>query len=220
MTLVITITSNLHIQITYSSNEGKYYEFHLNDATQTPFSNGLIIFNSNQILIQNEEMNSNGQTEIQQIRFLNDLLWRPQEFPIYTIQYQKCEYHLVAEVFFALIIKEFINSFNKKFQCDQTVIVIDDSLEFDSIGIERLYKSLDLLNLTHEEIESPFLQKNQIDYKKQKEQLIDILIKKNEFDIYQKEVKELQQQIKLYDISNQISEENKEQLNVLRKKTK
>ena len=165
MTLFLTITDSHHIQLVYTEENGNNHQLHLHDEINSTFSTGLIIFNTNEILILNEEIsskNSDGNDQkYQQIRFLNDFIYQPSEFPLYHITYQQCEYELLAESLLAIIIKEFINSYDKHLIIDQIILLLDDNIQLEQIAIERMYKAFDMINLPHEESESSFLKEKE-----------------------------------------------------------
>ena len=60
--------------------------------------------------------------ENNKIDFIEDLIQNPNEYKLYTIQYQQKEYNVIAEVFIALIICDFVKKAKKEFIIPKTIV--------------------------------------------------------------------------------------------------
>ena len=88
----------------------------VNEEEQEEFITPNILFDMNEILINHQNDKA--------IDFMKEWIEQPTEFKEYTINYQNKEYSVVAEVLFALIIKEYKNKIDKQLIIDETIVSV------------------------------------------------------------------------------------------------
>ena len=89
----------------------------INEEEQEEFITPNILFDMNEILINQQNDKA--------IDFIKEWIEQPNEFKEYKINYQNKEYSVIAEVLFALIIKEYKNKIEKQFIIDETIRKMD-----------------------------------------------------------------------------------------------
>ena len=129
-----------------------------------------ITFNSNTIEI--------GQNDDKFIDFMKNWLENPSVYSTYQILFQGKEYHLLPEVFFAIIINEFKKKVEKHYIIENTVIELPTE---NSKTLQRIKISLDAVGLKNIELEEI-----DFDYSHQGELLDELLEKKKEIDSFKR----------------------------------
>ena len=122
-----------------------------------------ICFNSNFIEIGKENENS--------IHFIQEWLTNPEEYKIYSVQYQRKDYELLPEVFFAIIINEFKQKIEKEYIIENTVIEIPTE---NKKVLQRIKIALNALGLRGMELDEDI----DYNYTEQGDYLHEILEKK------------------------------------------
>ena len=126
--------------------------------------NPCISFNGNFISIGNE--NENDKT----IHFMQEWIENPEEYRLYSIHYFNKEYQVVAEVLFAIIMKDFKERIEKEFIIEEVFVEIPSNNHQLAERIKISLESIDLKNITINFID--------FDYSEQGEYLHEILEKK------------------------------------------
>ena len=104
------------------------------------------------------------------------MIEQPEEFKLYTIQYQKKEYKVIAEVLFGLYLSQIRNKIEKEWIIDEIIVTIPNDnylinkrlqLSLESIGMNNITISSYNNYLEQGEILNEILDKNE-EYQKYK----------------------------------------------------
>ena len=112
----------------------------INKEEQEEFITPNILFNTNEILINQENDKA--------IDFIKEWIDNPEDFKEYKITYQNKEYSVISELLFALIIREYKNKIEKQFIIDDTIVTIPNDNYYISKRIRTSLESIGLINIT------------------------------------------------------------------------
>ena len=162
----IIITKEYKIKCSWIDSEKKETTININNK-ETEYYPINISFINNKIVICQENTNENT------VLFFEEWINQPHEFKEYKIHYQNKEYILIAEVLFALILKEFTSQIEKEYIIEKTEIQLPkENKEFNF----RILTALDSIGLKDIELEEEDIE---YEYKNQGE-ILNEIIEKNE----------------------------------------
>ena len=173
-TFSITITKDYKLICTIINIENQESSVYLDENNQTEEYIPCISFHNDRIMIcQENEQNS--------INFLEEFIENPEQFELYSFEFQGKEYKIIAEVLFALIINEFKQKIEREYIIDQTIVQFPSQHCQISERIRNSLESIGLKNI--------FVDSLSFDYSEQSEVLQELLEKKDQIDTYQRMLK-------------------------------
>ena len=120
------------------------------------------------------------------IDVLKELIEYSSDFKTINIKYQNEEYELLPETLLSFIIKEFVDEIGKRFIIVKAEVIIED--QFDPIIRERIYASLHILHLQHEEHKNSSLKEKEEMYIQQEEMIYKIIEKQEDYQRFKRVV--------------------------------
>ena len=173
-TFSITITKDYKLICTIINIENQESSVYLDENNQTEEYIPCISFHNDRIMIcQENEQNS--------INFIKEFIENPEQFKLYSFEFQGKEYKIIAEVLFALIINEFKQKIEREYIIDQTIVQFPSQHCQISERIRNSLESIGLKNI--------FVDSLSFDYSEQSEVLQELLEKKDQIDTYQRMLK-------------------------------
>ena len=155
VTLIVKISENYKIKCSYIDSNKKETTIQLHNKEQEYLLSSSLIDNKSSI------------------EFGSDLFTNPQEFKLYEIAFYGKEYNVIAQVLFALIIKEFTSQIEKEYIIEKTEVQLPkENKEFNF----RILTALDSIGLKDIELEEEDIE---YEYKNQGE-ILNEIIEKNE----------------------------------------
>ena len=168
--LKITINNNYQLQCSVIESDGNEEIIHLKPR-QKEWLPIVISFDMNEMYVCEKEREDS-------ISFMKEWIEFPQEYKKYEIQYQGREYSVIAEVLFALIIKQFKERVENEWIIDETIVEVPS---YDYVFIQRLRISLESIDM--KEI---CINPSTYDYEEQGSLLETIIEKRNDYEKYKK----------------------------------
>ena len=166
VTVKITITKEYKIQIKIKDEENREIPVKLRDNDSEYSYNPSISFDDKYISICEENEKS--------IQFMKEWIEEPEEYKMYSVQYQRKEYQLLSEVLFGIIVNEFKERIERKYIIENTILEIPrDNKQL----LQRIKISLESLGLRGIELDEEEID---FDYKEQGAYLHEIFEKKRE----------------------------------------